>query len=127
QIEGRDRAWRRRERVRTLGIDATFDRVTHHDHVILSKAERLAFRHPNLIAHNVRERDHLSHGMLDLNARVHLHEIKTTVFIEQKFERARTRIANRLRSLHRGLAHLLTQLRSHYWRRRFLEQLLMPA
>ena len=65
--------------------------------------------------------------MLDLNARVHLHEIETTVFIEQKFERARTCIANRLRRLQRSLTHLLTQLRSHHWRRRFFEQLLMPA
>ena len=101
--------------------------MTYHDHIILSKAERLAFRHANLIAHDVGERDHLSHRMLDLNARVHLHEIEATVFIEQKFERARTCIADRLRCSQRSLAHLLTQLRSHHRGRRFFEQLLMPA
>ena len=92
QIKRRDRAGRRGKRLRVFGVDATFDRVTDHDHVVLSEAERFAFSHANLIPNNIGQRHHFSDGMLDLNPRVHLHEIETIVIVEQELEGACTGI-----------------------------------
>ena len=56
--------------------------MANDDDVILSKAQRLAFRRANLVAHNVGERHHLGDGMLDLDARVHFHEIEMVLFVQ---------------------------------------------
>ena len=65
--------------------------------------------------------------MLDLDARVHLHEIETIVFVEQKLKSARARIADALARGDRRFAHLFAQLRGHHGRRRFFQKFLMTA
>ena len=65
--------------------------------------------------------------MLNLNARVHFHEVEAFVLVEQKLERAGAGIPDRLTGGHGHLTHFLAQLRSHHRGRRFFEQLLMPA
>ena len=79
--------------------------------------------------HSTRSRpgDHLGHRMLDLQARVHLHEIEAAVGMGDELDRARADVADRLRRLDRGLAHRRAALGRHAGRRRFLEHLLVPA
>src|SRR5581483_8271837 len=101
--------------------------MTDHDHVVLGETERLTFGHADLIAHDVGERDHLSHWMLNLYARVHFHKIETLVFVQEKFESAGARIADRFARADGGLAHPLAQFRGHHRLRRFFQKLLMPT
>ena len=90
KIKRSNRARRRRERFRIFSIDATFDRVTNHDHIILRKTKRLSFSDTNLIANDIRQRNHLSNRMLDLNTGIHFHEIKLIIFVKQEFNCAGT-------------------------------------
>ena len=57
-----------------FGVHAHLDRVTVQVYVDLSDAERFARRNPQLLGHEVEPGDHLGDGVLDLQARVHLHE-----------------------------------------------------
>ena len=49
----------------------------------------------DLLLDDVHAGDLLGHGVLDLQARVHLHEIELAVLVEQKFDRAGVLIAGR--------------------------------
>ncbi len=120
KIESRNRARRRGKSVGAFGVDATLDCVADNDYIVLTVSQRLSFSDPNLIPHDVRERNHLGHRMLNLNAGIHFHEIETIVLVEQKLERPGTGITDRLAGRYRELAHLLAQPRRHYGRRRFL-------
>ena len=72
----RERAGRRREIVLGIfGVDAHFDRVPVRLQVVLREAERLAGGDANLLLDQVDAVDHLGDRMLDLDARVHLHEV----------------------------------------------------
>ena len=82
--------------------------MSDHNNVILAKPKRLAFSDANLVAHDVSERNHFRHWMLNLNARVHLHEVKALVFVEQKLKRSGARITNRPARRDRRFTHLLT-------------------
>jgi len=53
--------------------------------------------------------------MLDLQARVHLHEVERAVRGEQEFQRARTHVADRARRRHRHRAHARAQLGRYGW------------
>src|SRR5262249_24786099 len=86
KIKSRDRSRRWRKGVRTLSVDTAFNGVPDHDYIVLRKSERLSFGDPNLITHYVRQRHHLSDRMLNLNTRIHFHEIETIVFVEQEFK-----------------------------------------
>src|SRR5687768_3162099 len=75
-MEDRDQAGARREVARgVLGIDATLDRVTmqlrrrHH-------TQLLACRDADLLLQEIYAGDELRYRMLDLDARIHLHEIE---------------------------------------------------
>ena len=51
--------------------------------------QRLAGRDPDLLLDQVDARDHLADRVLDLDARVHLHEAQVAVVVEQELHRAR--------------------------------------
>src|SRR4051812_175303 len=101
--------------------------MADEENVRLLIPERISFGDENLIAHDVGERDHLRHGMLDLYARVHLHEVELAVFIQEKLDRPRARITDALASLDCRRAHTLAQLRRQRRRRSFFDNLLMTA
>ncbi len=63
--------------------------------------------------------------MLDLDARVHLHEIELPLFIDEELHRADVLVADRLGELDRRAAHLLAQLVVEERRRGFLDDLLV--
>ncbi len=65
--------------------------------------------------------------MLHLQAGVDLHEIELAVGIDDELHRARIRVVDRLRSLHRSFAHGHAQGRRQERRRRFLQHLLVAA
>ncbi len=96
--------------VGVLGVDAALDRVAALDDVLLPQRERLALRDADLQLHEVEARHHLGHGVLDLEARVHLQEVGLPVLAHQELERARVHVARPSRQGHRELAHAPAQL-----------------
>ena len=68
-----------------------------------------ARRDENLFLHQVAPVNLLGDRVLHLDAGVHLDEIIMALVIDQEFHRARVLIADRLRQLDRGMAHLLAQ------------------
>ena len=101
--------------------------MANNDDVVLGKAQWFPFRGANLVAHNVGERHHLRDRMLDLDARVHFHEIEAILFVKQELNSPRTGISNRFTSGDRCLSHFLTQLRRHHRRGRLFQQFLVPS
>ena len=83
-----------------LGRDPALDRMTRKLDLVLACRsrrffKRFAFGDQNLGAHNVDAGDFFGHGMLDLNARVDLDEVKGAVFhIHQEFDRPGAFIAD---------------------------------
>jgi hypothetical protein len=65
--------------------------------------------------------------MLDLDARIHLHEVVRTVFIEQHLDRSRADVVDSLGAGHGGIAHLETHRRRHGRTRRLFDQLLVAT
>ena len=65
--------------------------------------------------------------MLDLQPGVHLHEVEAAVRMGDELDRAGADVADRLRRLHRRLAHRRAALGGHARRRRLLEHLLVAA
>ena len=66
-------------RARIFGVDARFDRVTADAHSLLLLRHRLAGGHAQLPFDEIEAGNHLGHRMLDLQPRVHLHEIERAV------------------------------------------------
>ena len=83
--------------------------------------------HADLLLHEIDAGQHLGHGMLDLDAGVHLHEVVRPVSVQQHLDRARADVVDRLGALHRRVTHALAQLGADRRARRFLDQLLVPA
>src|SRR5262252_5582203 len=65
--------------------------------------------------------------MLDLEARVHFHEIEALRALNDELHRPRADVADGLRRGHRGPAHLAAALLGHAGRRRLLHHLLVAA
>ena len=78
---------------RILGVDPALDRVPAWLAAALI-AERLAGRDAQLLGHEVDAEHHLGHGMLDLQARVHLEEVEA-IALDQELDRARPRRSRR--------------------------------
>src|SRR5262249_26637366 len=97
---------------RVFSVNSAFNRMSAEYNLLLFVSERRTFRHANLHANQVGICNHLCYGMLDLNARVHLHEIKVLVIIDQELNRSRPKIAEFFARIHSSLMHFLTQLRS---------------
>ena len=75
-----ERADRRQEaRVRILGVDARLDRVAVDRELVLRLRQRLAGRDAQLPFDEIEPGDHLGDRMLDLQPRVHLHEVERAV------------------------------------------------
>ncbi len=72
-----------------LGVDPAFDRVPLQLKLLLGELERLAAGDLDLRAHDVDAGHELRDRVLDLDARVHLHEVVGAVGREQAFDRAR--------------------------------------
>ena len=60
----------------------------------------------DLLLHQIDARHLLGHRVLDLDARVHLHEVELAV-LEEELDRAGVHVVHGLAELDRGLAHRL--------------------
>ena len=75
--------------------------------LLLRQRQRLAAGDAQLPLDQVEPGDHLGHRMLDLQPRVHLHEIEACrPALRDELDRAGADVADRLRRRDRGLAHL---------------------
>ncbi len=97
-----------------------------HFEIRIDVIQPLAARHANLLFHQIQAEHRFCYRMLDLNARVHFHEIIIAV-LKKKLDRPGIDIIDALGAAHRGRAHLLPQLRRERRRRRFFYELLMLA
>src|SRR5207249_2641551 len=122
-----DLAWRRLVCERILGIDAAFQRVTTKLDVALPVREPFPCGDEDLVTNQIDTGQEFSHRMLNLNARVHFHEIELLSFVDEKLHRSNIRIADLLDRLHDAAPHFRAQFRSHDDGRGFFDQLLMTA
>ena len=112
---------------RILRVQAHFDRVAVLPDRILRERQRLAGGDAQLPFDQVQAGHQFRHRMLDLQARVDLHEIEAAVRRDDEFHGAGIGIVDRARGLHGGGAHRGAQLRRQERRGRFLEHLLVAA
>ena len=91
---------------RVLGGDSALDSPAAGLDVFLCVAEWLAGRDPELVGHEVGAGDHFGHGVLDLEAGVHLEEVVVAFVIEQELDGAGVGVvAGPGDARRRGLAH----------------------
>ncbi len=103
---------RRRQKIigGILTGDAALDRVSSRGERTARQGGRLATGNAQLFAHQIHAVDQLGHGVLDLNAGVHLQKEESATGVEQKLDRAGSQVPDRARGLDRGFAHAQTQL-----------------
>jgi len=89
--------------------------------------QRLAGRDPHLRTHQVDVGDLLGHGVLDLDARVHLDEDVVARGVEQELDGAGAGVADLLGEPHRVRAHAFPQLRVEIGGGGDLDDLLVAA
>ena len=127
QSPGRDLADRGHEIPgRVLRIDARLDGVAVELDLILLQRQRLAEGDAQLPFDEVDAGDQLGHGMLDLEARVHLDE-EHVLAVGDELDGAGADIVHRARRLSRGGADRLALGGIERRRRRLLDHLLVPA
>ena len=95
--------------------------------LVLRDGDRLAEGDPHLLAHEVDAGDHLGHRVLDLDARVHLHEEVVAVRGQQTLDRPGRAVARRARRVDADRADARAELVVHRRGRRLLDELLMAA
>src|SRR5947207_5428998 len=95
-------------------------------HVLLLEPELAAVGYANLLEDQIHIGDHLGHRMLDLDAGVHLDEIKFTVLV-QEFDGADAEIVDVAHGLRDGFADRVARRRVQGGRGAFFPDLLMAA
>src|SRR5713226_5779609 len=114
------------ERHWILSIDAAFDRVTVELHVALCNRQLIAVGDADLLQNEIDVGDHLGHGMLNLNAGVHLDEIEAAVLV-QEFDRADAKIVQIPHGLRDGLPDQIALFRIKRGGGAFLQNFLVAA
>ena len=111
--------------------DARLDGMAADLELALRQRQRLARGDAQLPFHQVLPGDRFGHRMLDLQARVHLHEEENHgavgLLFDDELDRAGAYIVDGAGCRHRGLAHRFAKLFRDAGRRGFLEHLLMAA
>ena len=129
QLEAQQPAGRGQETASgILGVEARLDGVAGEADVVLAPRQPLAGGDPQLPFHEVEARDRLGDRVLDLQARVHLHEVERAVGVlrvEEELDGAGIDIADRPRRLHRNLGQAAARGRRQPGGGRFLDDLLV--
>lgn len=111
-----------------LGVDAKLHSMAEgRERRAIDARNRLAGGYAQLLFDDIRAGDLLGHRVLNLNTGVHLHEVETTVLVEEELDGAGVLVARGSNRLDGRDAHGSTDLVGERRRRRFLEQLLMTA
>ncbi len=93
----------------------------------LRVGELVPFGHPDLCLHKVAHGHQFGNGMLDLDARVDLYEVKVALLVHQKLDGAGIDVVDLLGHLHRVTAELFPFLVVEVERRRDFDDLLVTA
>ena len=120
---------------RVFGVDTRFDRMAVDLQLRLRERQRLARRDPQLPFHQIEAGDHLGHRVLDLQPRVHLHEVEaaterscaSVIRVRNELDGAGTHVANGFCRGDGGFAHGLAACLLHAGRGRFFQHFLMAA
>ncbi|KAK1238641.1 hypothetical protein MKX07_004217 [Trichoderma sp. CBMAI-0711] len=117
--------------LRVLGVDAGLDGGAPLAHLLLDlglgQRQLLAGGDAELPLDEVQAGDHLGDGVLDLQARVHLHEVElAAVLVEDELDRAGADVAHGLGGLARLVPQVLPRGLVEVGRGRLLEHLLVP-
>src|SRR6266478_1355392 len=91
------------------------------------RQDQVQVRGPELPFDQIQAGHHFSDGVLDLQPRVHLHEVELAVRREQELHRAGTDVSDRLRRGHRGPPQLQALLGRKTRGRRLFDHLLVAA
>src|SRR2546428_554908 len=98
----------------------------HGGEIIFSR-DRFTHRNLDLLLNEIVVDHFLRHWMFHLYARVHLHEIKVAMLINEKLNGANSFITDCLACFDCGLSHLLTQFLRYKWGWTFFGKLLMSS
>src|SRR5256712_360742 len=111
---------------RIFGRGPALDGMTPHDDGGLAEAERLAGGDAEAGGDEIDAGQHLRHGVLDLDACIHLDEVEATAGrLEDELDGAGVAIPDLAHEREGGVAHARAKGRRHRGRGSFLEQLLV--
>ena len=118
---------------RIFRSNAALNSITAHGNAFLRRnvnligVKRIALRNKNLVLHDVDARNAFGHGVLYLNARIHLNEVMVAVFVQQELHGTRAAIVHEARDFQSVFADRLALLIGQAQRRRELDNFLMAA
>ena len=122
----REPADRRKEiAVGVLGVDAALDRPALDFDVVLAEGERLAGRNFDHFLDEIDRGDHLGHGMLDLQARVHFEKVEIALAVDDEFDRTGGVVTDGFRERDRLFTHMPARRLIEKRRWRFLNDFLI--
>ena len=113
--------------VRVFGIQTVFNRPAVDLHVVLRDRQRFAICNADHLFNQIDAGDQFGHRVFHLKTRVHLEEVEVPVTIDDEFHSTRAGVAHCLRQSDRLFAHRLTCSFVKERRRRFFDNLLVPA
>src|SRR5690606_493945 len=121
-----DRSWRWSEIIKWIfSIYSAFDRM--HLGFVVGSGDRHTTSYLYLLFYQVEVDYFFSHGMLHLNARIHLHKIKVTVLINQKLDCSCTFVVHSFSTFNGRFSHSSSKFRGYKRRGRLLYQFLMSS
>src|SRR5262249_20420969 len=110
---------------RIFGIDTALDRMQSRFCARNMRGKWLARGNADLLLYEIAPINFLRDGVLHLDARVHFHEVKVPVLVDQKFNRSRVLVPDRLGQFHCSVSHFPAQAWRHYRRRAFFNYFLV--
>jgi hypothetical protein len=110
---------------RILRVDTALQGVASELDILLAVGQPISGGNQDLVPKQVDAGHHFGHAMLNLDSRVHLHEVKVPVPVHEEFEGAGARITEVLNCLDDLRTHALAERIVDDDRRGLLEKLLM--
>src|ERR1700743_496022 len=109
-------------------VDAAFDGMAAElDRAAQDVLQPLAGRDADLGLHEIDTRDRFGDGVLHLDACVYLDKVEVALLVHQKLDRARIAVPDRAHGVAQTCHHALAHFGPEGRRRRFFEELLVPA
>ena len=122
-----DHAGTWRKLFRIFSVDAAFKTVPVELDVLLFEREGVSVGEPDLLFNEIDAGHHFGDGMLDLDAGIHFHEEEVVILVEQELDSSDIPVVDRFHGFDGDAAEFSAELFIDGGRRRFFEQLLVPA